>query len=289
MDIEEALALQPDRPRWIVIGELVDRIERQEGTENRASAVRRMVHVLSRSAHPIGSNQVGKIVRVYKFLSELSLRDQKYEAKHFAHASIVALEIAHRLYLLDEEDGRKALDQILAGASVAKMHGLYRAAKLKHSRKVSTKSAASLIHQTMVDTCRKIVGEQASLFIGLDTKFLLSAPTKRSETGVLVDFTARITFADGRQDLDGFQVFQLENHKSGWWRARADVVFSATFFRRFWLFLQAEPEFARFIADHLAKLRVSNAGVVLVAKERERFELLSVPTGGPDPDRRDLR
>lgn len=68
----------------------------------------------------------------------------------------------------------------------------------------------------------------------------------------------------------------------------SETAFSATFFRRYWLILDAAHREVESLTSSLKDLGLSNVGIALhEAQEQDDLNLVRIPSGNPIPDRRD--
>lgn len=66
----------------------------------------------------------------------------------------------------------------------------------------------------------------------------------------------------------------------------SDIAFSSTFFRRYWLLLDASLKDAEDIGASIADLDLKNVGIALYERgKQDDLSLLHMPSGGPVPDR----
>lgn len=90
--------------------------------------------------------------------------------------------------------------------------------------------------------------------------------------------------------VDGFEMKKLgEKTPPGFFKkAIAEIVFSATFFRRYWLFLEGTEADARALTSALNVLEATSVGVALVDLEHKQIRIHREPSALPQPDRHAL-
>jgi hypothetical protein len=90
--------------------------------------------------------------------------------------------------------------------------------------------------------------------------------------------------------VDGFEMKKLgEKTPPGFFKkAIAEIVFSATFFRRYWVFIEGKEDDAKVLSSALIKLDAASVGVALVDLDRRMVRIHRKPTALPQPDRHDL-
>jgi predicted RNA methylase len=131
----------------------------------------------------------------------------------------------------------------------------------------------------------------------------------RKEISVLSDTNAAKVFSDryefdfvspdivavGQEDfsvsfVDGFEMKKLGSRvpPGAFKKAIAEIVFSATFFRRYWVILEGFDNAAESITSALDKLEAASVGVALVDLDRKSIRIHRKPTALPQPDRHDL-
>ena len=90
--------------------------------------------------------------------------------------------------------------------------------------------------------------------------------------------------------VDGFEMKKIgEKTPPGFFkRAIAEIVFSATFFRRYWVLVEGKEDDAKVLSSALIKLDASSVGVALVNLDRRIVSIHRKPTALPQPNRHDL-
>lgn len=90
--------------------------------------------------------------------------------------------------------------------------------------------------------------------------------------------------------VDGFEMKKLgEKTPPGVFKkAIAEIVFSASFFRRYWLFLEGTETDAKALTSALVALEADSVGVALIDLERKQIRILRKPAAMPRPDRHSL-
>ncbi len=90
--------------------------------------------------------------------------------------------------------------------------------------------------------------------------------------------------------VDGFEMKKIgEKTPPGFFKkAIAEIVFSATFFRRYWVFIEGKEDDAKILSSALIKLDAASVGVALVDLDRRMVRIHRKPTALPKPDRHDL-
>lgn len=93
------------------------------------------------------------------------------------------------------------------------------------------------------------------------------------------------TFVDG---------FDLQTLPAGWSQTSSkkiisEIAFNASFFRRYWIVLDSDPEDAKELSKSFDELSLYNVGIALLAPgEQDDLKLIRSPAGKPDPDRQSL-
>jgi hypothetical protein len=285
------------KPRWVVIGEVLEELERLSPADTAGVPwLRRAVAELSRDPkRRMGPNQLRKIARVHEFVRRLIERGELAidwsKPPVGAAGALSTLEVCQRLYAIDREQGlekiRQALNGDLAYHEIVADYRKVRAGAREH---LDSHRATLVRGEDLAQAFERALDENPNQFLGLHNHhgeaWRPSRPLGRF--AVAVDRVIEGVDRRGQPFVDGVECIALDSdsERRQWPRHRMRIGFYAGFFRRLWVVVGGERDMALNVYKDLSLLLVRNAGIVFATDDR--IELLSAPIGVPEPDRRHL-
>ena len=287
--ILERLAVSNSKTNWIVLGEVVSELENTNlPNAHQISWLRVAVERMSENRHPIGMGYGYKIIRIYKFLRELSDEYPDIRPETFDGCPIGAIEIATRIFKFDKNMCLKALRAIKNGESATDISNLYQEIREKSSDKRDARNNASISQNIVTRLAISFIKEnQDKIFVDLSHELrIFKVKGRRKSSGIGVSFFSKAKNPQSEEVIFGFDVISVNQGSSNWYNMRPKICFNSTFFRSYWIVINCGHDELEVIKDDLITLGIKNIGVIHVIKNKMNISLF--PIGGPMPDRSHL-
>jgi hypothetical protein len=215
--------------------------------------------------------------------------------RDIAAAQVSALEVADRLYSLDQEKGRAALIACINDQrKFVDMQREYDTYVEQHSDRLPKKRATWLSKRKSATSSQdtllieKIVLAEPAIFLGTNTAVLSAfEPGKVSHYLKATDFGFRIGSPHADQTLGIELISDQLILRRNLARILAQIEFQSSFFDIYWLFIKADEEHIEWFSAIMTEVRLSRVGLLHLAGD-EWHVIWAPDRNPPNPDRRNL-
>ena len=286
------------RPHWAAISDVLTRLEKISVADEAGEPwLRRVIAELQKNAAiSIGPNQLRKMQRVYKFISNLMERGSiTKDWSSFPPESFSTLEVISRIYAIDQ---KKALEEIEIIKNKKTKYldiiKLYHDVRKINSKQLDSKKETIFLGEIWSNHILNILEANKNAFFGIGLKIINMNRAKRApgQFGASADVIVDLLNQSQEREIHGFEciVFASEIEFRNWPRYRIKVAFHSTFFQKYWVMVVTDRKSAENIRRDIVALRLQNTGVTLMqdVDGQPQFEILLAPSGPPVPDRTDL-
>lgn len=294
------------KPTWITVAKTAEEIRRSgKWTSDYASPTEWLEAVAEASGYTI--NTIRRFIASFRFLENQDKRTRElvFDPVAGGGVAMASVELIKRMHDIAPTQANKVLQMhIKKEVKVTEIRDLYdglvRSAQPDliitnppyfAGGQTPSLSAGKLgLRRANQDkkTLTDIVRRQISVLSDTDAVKVFS---DRYE----FDFVSPDVVAVGQEDfsvsfVDGFEMKKLSGKiPAGMFKkAIAEIVFSATFFRRYWVMLEGAEKDAKSLTSALDQLEASSVGIALIDLELMAIQVHRKPSALPQPDRHAL-
>jgi hypothetical protein len=285
-------------PQWAAISDVLTKLEQISGADEAGKPwLRRVITELQENANiNIGPNQLRKMQRVHKFLSDLMEQGSiNNDWSSFPPESFSSLEVISRIYMIDPKTALEKIETLknkkITYADIIK---LYHDIRKINSKKLDSKKETIFLGEIWSNHILSILKQNTNAFFGIGQKINLINRAKRAsgQFGASADVIVDLLTQSKEIEIHGFEciIFVSEIEFRNWPRYRIKVAFHSTFFRKYWVMVVTDRKSAENIRKDIVALRLQNTGLTLMQEVdgQPQFEILLAPSGPPVPDRTNL-
>lgn len=286
------------RPQWAAISDVLTQLEKISGADEAGKPwLRRVIAELQENAGiAIGPNQLRKMQRVYKFLSDLMERGSiTKDWSSFPPESFSTLEVISRIYAVDQKKALEELDTLKnKKTKYLDIIKIYQEIRKINSKQLDSKKETIFLGDIWSNHIMNILESNKNAFFGIGPKIIHIDRAKRApgQFGASADVIVDLLNQSQEKEIHGFEciVFASEIEFRNWPRYRIKVAFHSTFFRKYWVMVVADRKSAEKIRGDIVGLQLQNTGLALMQEVggQPQFEILLAPSGPPVPDRTNL-
>lgn len=286
------------RPQWAAISDVLTQLEKISGADEAGKPwLRRVIAELQENADiAIGPNQLRKMQRVYKFLSDLMERGSiTKDWSSFPPESFSTLEVISRIYAVDQKKALEELETLKnKKTKYLDIIKIYQEIRKINSKQLDSKKETIFLGDIWSNHIMNILKSNKNAFFGIGPKIIHMDRAKRApgQFGASADVIVDLLNQSQETEIHGFEciVFASEIEFRNWPRYRIKVAFHSTFFRKYWVMVVADRKSAEKIRGDIVGLQLQNTGLALMQEVggQPQFEILLAPSGPPVPDRTNL-
>ncbi len=286
-------------PSWVVISEVLTGLEVISGADQNGEPwLRRITKELQKKNIKIGPNQIRKMQRAYKFVSDLMVQKQiTFAWEALPKEGFSTIEVISRIYTLDPARALEAINELTTHSiSYVKILERYNACREANSKNLDSKKETIFLGEVWSRHITNIVQANQNAFFGLGQKIVKTERERRSSNrfGATADVMIEVISSSRPQnsEVHGFEciIFVSDIEFRSWPRYRIKVAFHSTFFQRYWIMVVADRASAETIRKEVLILDLKNIGLAIMQEidGQPQFEILLTPSESPIPDRTSL-
>lgn len=287
-------ALGDSLPRWVIIVEVLNSLERLGPVDNAGIPwIDRVVDEISKKDETkAGANQVRKLQRTLRFVRSAQEEPElkSLPIKHYYDIGSSTLEVISRLWKIDRQ---MAINLLKSNCKKYKSYEYVKKIYKEQSNLIKEANLPRSVKYSKSDefnsVIEKAIIEKRGALIPIYKSLSISRNKKQEGMRANVDIVMTLESENGEKWYEGIRICLLKSdvNKRQWSRKIPEIAFHSTFFRRFWVIVIGELSIAQCVHDEIQAYELNNTGVIAI-DGNWKISFCSAGTQDPIPNREKL-